>query len=411
MTTIYADFNARTPDDRVRLDTLGSQQSIQQAAVEPGMWVWLTDKEVRAGGLVQQSADGLVARVAWETVEHVPTSEDLADTDKVASALRELQALMSRPDRDHRRVLALLPLVEHRFQPGRADYVRSRVAQAFGHPHLALVAIDQAIASSPDTPGFIHHWLDLLRGVDIERAFSEAKTLVADAKQPAVVLAACASIYAARARELDGAALEEVERELLRFTARFDKAPGRETAPASVATMVHVTRGFALLHLGERQQAMCEFTTAIQLDPSSAEAYAAIGIETYPSAESVGDLESAVRLGAASFWPAYHLAHHHVDARHWAEAERFCDASLLLGPPARVRANLMEWRAIARFQQGDTIEQTRMALESALALAPNNARLRRNLELLLQPAKPRAEVPWRVECDAKGDPADAQAAA
>ena len=49
MTTIYADFNARTADDRIRLDPLGSKKSIAAGRVAAGTWVWVTDGEVRAG--------------------------------------------------------------------------------------------------------------------------------------------------------------------------------------------------------------------------------------------------------------------------------------------------------------------------------------------------------------------------
>ena len=408
MSSIYADFNARTADDRVRLDTVGSQQSVAEEGVGAGTWTWLTDGEIRAGAQLEDSVDGLVARVAWETVEHVPTTDELADSEQIARSFRELQSLMSRPERDHRRVLAVLPLAERRLPRGAGDYYRARVAQAFGYPELALVAMETALEQSPADARFVHQRLDLLKSVDLQRAFTEAKKLTSDTGTPAIVLAACASIYAAKARELSQSALEDVQRELLDFTDRFDRAPGRDTAPASVVTFVHVTRGFSLLHLGSRDKATEEFSAAIKLDPSSAEAYAARGLENYPSDESVHDLENATRLGSPSYWPAYYLAYHYLREQGWSQAEKYCETALLFDPPARVRANLLEWRAIARVQQGGDLRSARTELECALELAPDNERLRRNLQLLEQRS---SNTPWCVERDLKGDSADVRLAA
>lgn len=71
MTTIYADFNARTPDGRVRLSTTGSRASLSTSSVGPGCWVWLSDGEVRIRALIEEFRGELLARVAWNTSEDV----------------------------------------------------------------------------------------------------------------------------------------------------------------------------------------------------------------------------------------------------------------------------------------------------------------------------------------------------
>lgn len=70
---IFADFNARTSDDRVRLDTVGSRASLIDHEVRPGDWVWLSDGEVRVRALVEHEDGKLFARVAWETTRKVAT--------------------------------------------------------------------------------------------------------------------------------------------------------------------------------------------------------------------------------------------------------------------------------------------------------------------------------------------------
>ena len=330
---IWADFNARTTDDRVRLTTVGSARDVASAGAKPGSWTWLSDGEVRVGAVVEETGGGLVARVAWETAEDVvPNDAEIPDSD-VMRALRELQALHQGTGRDYRRMLRVLPLAERRLEPGKADYIRSRAAQAFGYPELALLAIDDALLRAPGSPAFVYRRLDLLKTLDLDRAFEEARRAAQDPNLPAVVIAAFAGIYNAYARRLAQPGMVEVERALLELTHRFERSPGRDTAPASIATMVYVARGFAILHLSEvhmadRTSAIDAFNRAVAADPSSAEALAARGLETYPDAKSIRDLETATALGMPSFWPAYYLAHHYAKSREWGQAARFADMAL-----------------------------------------------------------------------------------
>jgi len=398
MTFIEVDFNARTEDDRVRLDTSGSKRSLLETSARVGDWVWLSDGEVRVGGLIEESHGRLVAKVAWETTEHIPTPEERGDSARVQAAVDELQVLMQQRDREHGRVLEVLPLAETRLRPGRAEYIRSRVAQSFNRPHLALLAIDEALAKSPGEPGFIHQRLDLLKSLDLDRAFEEAKRFAEDANAAAVVLAACASVYSARAKHSSEEELVRLEHELLQFTDRFENVPDRAVVGPAVAVMVYLTRGFAFLHLGDRDQGLAEISRAIELDPSRAEAHAARGLETYPSDESVRDLEVAVKLGLTSFWPAYYLAHLHLQRGEWEKAWDYIQAALLLDPSPEARANLLEWRAIARVEGRGEVEQGVRDLDDAAKLAPGNARVKRNLEMLRQLGRQGTEK-WALHSD------------
>ena len=72
MPVIYADFNARTEDDRVRLTTVGSRRSLAKTPVAPGESVWLFDGEMKVRAVVETSATGkLLARVDWSTAVDV----------------------------------------------------------------------------------------------------------------------------------------------------------------------------------------------------------------------------------------------------------------------------------------------------------------------------------------------------
>jgi tetratricopeptide (TPR) repeat protein len=277
--------------------------------------------------------------------------------------------------------------------PGRGDYFRSRAAEAFGYPELALLAIEDALEKAPGKPAFVHQRLELLKTLDLDRGFKEARELT---KQhiPAMIVAACASIYYARARQLaeaDGLALDA---ELLEFTERFESSAGYDTAPRSVAAMVYVTRGFGFIRIGNRERAVSEFDRAVAANPDNAAALAARGLETYPEASAVKDLLRAVELGLPSFWPTYYLSHHYMLEADWSRAEEFAGAALAMAPPGRVRANLIEWQAIARFQQDGDVAKAREHLRRALALAPDNEHLQRNLTALEALAVPPEPGRW-----------------
>jgi tetratricopeptide (TPR) repeat protein len=411
VSVLNVDFNARTADDRVRLDTIGAAAAVLKSRITPGTWAWLTDGEVRVGGQIQQTEGGLVARVAWETIEFQP--DDESDID-VPARWRELQGLMREPDRDHRKVLGLLPFLEREFEqvdPGRVAYFRARALQALGYPHLALLAIDEAVQKAPHSPAFRYQWLELLKVVDFDKAVAESARLVKDPEAAAVVIAAFASIHAALAHKADAAEREVVDRNVLATTERFGpNSPGWATVPASTAALVHLIRGFALLRLKDRPRAMVEFTMAIASDPSSGAAHAARGIETYPAPQAVEDLENAVRLGPASYWPAYYLTHDALLKENWHAALRYSNAALALEPSPTVRANLLEWRAIARFQEQGDFDGAESDLEDALKLAPENTRLTRNLKSLRQ-MRGGSEHLWDIDRDAVGNAQDERVAA
>jgi tetratricopeptide (TPR) repeat protein len=383
VTAIYADFNARTRDDRVRLNTVGSKQSLSETGAGPGAWVWLSDGEMRSGAVIEDSSEGVVAQVAWETAEEIVHGDVLAKD--VDEALRECRAAMQGPQQDYKRLLRWLPLAERGMPPGKGDYYRSRAAQAFGYPRLALLAIEDALEKAPRLPAFLHQQLDLLKRIDLDLALEQVEALSERSPLPALVIAACASVYNAAARRLeqtDHSQAATFQRMLLKVTDRFETSPDYDTAPHSVTSMVYITRGFAFLHLRERESALKEFDRAVKANPDNAEALAARGLETYPEPDAVNDLLRAVQLGHSSFWPMYYLTHHFVRVRDWPRAEEFARTAQAMVTPARIRANLLEWLTIAEFQQDRDVLKARQGLRQALIFAPDSEHLKRNLKIV-----------------------------
>lgn len=127
---------------------------------------------------------------------------------------------------------------------------------------------------------------------------------------------------------------------------------------------------------------------------------------------AIADLERAVDLGATSFWPAYYLSHHRLQIHDWRGVDQFGDVALRLVPPDRIRANVLEWQAIARFHLGSDPTQCREQMLAAIELAPTNEHLRRNLQILeAATGAPSPKLEWEVMRDAEKDTADVQLAA
>jgi len=68
---IKVDFNARTEDDRVRLNTVCSKASLVDWPQEPGNSVIVSDGEVRASAVIEFLDGELVAKVDWTTARDV----------------------------------------------------------------------------------------------------------------------------------------------------------------------------------------------------------------------------------------------------------------------------------------------------------------------------------------------------
>lgn len=70
MLTIWADFNARTAEDNISLETDGSRADITKFGIHPGSYVWLSDGEMRVVAKVDFDQHArLVGVPSWATLE------------------------------------------------------------------------------------------------------------------------------------------------------------------------------------------------------------------------------------------------------------------------------------------------------------------------------------------------------
>lgn len=276
MNTIFADFNAMSEDGAVRLNCLGSLEDIQAAGLQPGDWAWLSDGELIVGAQLREDPLYTIIGIPdWETLVHL----DDDDVQDAASVSRELNSLLTRSDRtedEEWRLFQLLAIFEslapaeisEGLRPGYFPSRRAAILLFLGKPELALIEVEQARRIAPGNTNDDQIRLEILRRTDLDRAVREA-TLLADREETsAEVLASCVNVLATKADTLSDADRAEIDRTILDWAARFERAPGRGAVRASTLGLLQYNLGRTLVVAGRLTEAQSVFDLAREIDPS-----------------------------------------------------------------------------------------------------------------------------------------------
>lgn len=307
MITMYADFNAMTEADGVRLTTRGSQDDLQRLGIRPGDWTWLTDSELMVGARVDTDPYyGIVGTPDWETLVHL---DDKADRDprRIQAELLDLLHRTSRTTEEEWRLFQLLTLFEQfaapearaASRPGYLPFRRAGTLLILGKPELALVEIEEARRIDPGRANDDRLFLEILRRIDLPRAVREAKTLAEDARASAGVLAECINVLATHADAVPDDKFEPVGRLVLDWAVRFEQAPDRENVIASTLAQVLFNKGLVLLRLGQMTDARRELDLARVADPNNPEIREAANLTAYgPTARDLAARHRARPIAA-----------------------------------------------------------------------------------------------------------------
>jgi hypothetical protein len=275
MKTIFADYNAITESDQLRLGFPASQEDMRAAGLQPGDWAWLSDGEVVVGARLEVDPDhGLVGVPAWDTLVHVDSTEGR----DFAAIWSDVQRLLQSPGRsidDETKLLQLLTQVEEVAPPNSRAVLGKILALNrvgallfLGHPELALIEIEEARSRLPDDPEIVFFYLEILRRVDLTRALQEAADRAERAKVAANILAVCINILATHLDGLSDEQFTEAASRLLAWIERFQEAPGRERVDASMLAAVQFNHGLTLLRLGQISEAHRAFEIAHLANPA-----------------------------------------------------------------------------------------------------------------------------------------------
>jgi tetratricopeptide (TPR) repeat protein len=303
MRTVFADFNAMTEAEHVRLNCRGSAEDLGRAGVRPGDSVWLSDGELVVGARVAVDPYyGLVGVPDWDTLVHLDDDE----SHDFPRLWAELQGFLLRqwPGQSleqEQKIFRLLTIVEGAAPPEMRDVfppgslaLRRAMALIFqGKPDLARLELEEARKVRPDDPEVDSFYLDALLRTDLEKAVEEADRLANRPGVSAEVLAGCINVLAAHADRLPDDGFQAIATQVLDLSLRFDQSPGRDRIRASALALVHFNRGQIFLRLGQVDQAHREFELAHSIGQVLPEIAEATTLRAYD--QRARDLAARVR--------------------------------------------------------------------------------------------------------------------
>lgn len=152
------------------------------------------------------------------------------------------------------------------------------------------------------------------------------------------------------------------------------------TALPSVRAMGLVVAGFSYQDLGKSELAFRSFERAVAVHPSEASLLArGLALLHVDRAKALRDFTEAVKLGTKFDWPYLYAVQNALEARRFAEAERFCEMGVVFAKRAEVRGRLFEWWAIAAAELGRTAAEVTALFDLAMAELPLDLVIRRNV--------------------------------
>jgi tetratricopeptide (TPR) repeat protein len=152
------------------------------------------------------------------------------------------------------------------------------------------------------------------------------------------------------------------------------------TALPSHRAMGLVVAGFSYQHLGDPACALRSFERAVAIHPFEGSLLArGLALLHTDRPRALRDLTDAVKLGTKFDWPYLYAAQHAMEARRFAEAERFCEAGISVAKRSEVRGRLFEWWAIAAAELGRNATEVTALFDQAAAELPLDLAIRRNV--------------------------------
>jgi hypothetical protein len=111
----------------------------------------------------------------------------------------------------------------------------------------------------------------------------------------------------------------------------------------------------------------------IELRPDSPDPRILRGAATYPGEGSKEDFSEAIRLNSPEPWPYYFLANEALQSRDFQECDRLSTLALDRNPRPDIRATLLSWQAISRWNLGlARPQQIRNLFDEARQLKPDD---------------------------------------
>ena len=307
------------------------------------------------------------------------------------------QALLHR---DWDRVLSLLR-VPPRFQPQAVvDYLRGRAWMGSGEPQVALLFFDNAARRDPSNLAYPSLALECLNAIpDWQEALARAERYRASETVPPRLLFRAGEVFRSWALMSDQPSYFEQAVEVVeRGFALLDQSAAKESLPSVIAG-AYATKALALGHLGRHRAALTAMDQAIARFPDNATLLTLRGLlkQQLQRTDAREDLKAAIEQGTGLVWPYLELARLELEQRNFPEVLELCRQGLARAGNDRIAAEFFQFRGIALFELGESLEEVQQAFDASLELDPLAAETQVNRERFKASSRDgQAAGPWQV---------------
>jgi tetratricopeptide (TPR) repeat protein len=266
------------------------------------------------------------------------------------------------------------------------SYARGSVWLGAGDYRTATLFFEEAARSDKENANYKWFYLFALEEAAPAKALEVAQRILESAEsQNSAVIGRAAEIVYASVQSQTVAVARSVVEGLIKPLESALKGLGPEEFNLSgfqKSSYVRITTllGFCHKAIGDRDGAIRYLNDALLIDPGNSACLVTRGILNYGSGSgAIEDFRRAIEVGSSVVWPHFFLAHHALTTDRFEECARQCDAALHKCDIDELKGLVFEWRAIARAEQGFPIGDVRADFEKAIAFAPDDDRIQRNL--------------------------------
>ncbi|MGP0062456.1 MAG: hypothetical protein ACLQGP_02480 [Isosphaeraceae bacterium] len=278
-------------------------------------------------------------------------------------------------------------LMEHSYllPHDQMAYVRATCAEVLGRQRAASLFYRNAWRFNPEHPNYLSFYLDSLckEGRDAE-AWAIVEEQLADDPGVGSSLNAMHVLNArlTRGGQADGVVdQQEVNQQRIELIKHFESALESFRSLTSTERMkISPWMEYAFMIVFVAYEASKDATNQletlyrwIELRPDSPYPRVLRGIMTYPGDAADTDFRDAIRLQSPDPLPYYYLAYQALGSRNFHECDRLSTLALQRNPEADIRASILSWQAISRWNLGlDRPQQIRKLFDEARQLKPDD---------------------------------------
>jgi tetratricopeptide (TPR) repeat protein len=292
-------------------------------------------------------------------------------------------------DENYQKVLSLLQDHPYVLPPAKMAYFRALCCRSLGESRAAILFFEDALRFAPEDLDLIHAAGSnalVLAGQDrLADAWTHIRhQLDSTGHVFPTIIASLIRSFQARVAESE-AEKQELLREQIKY---FEKAwnlyhqlPAKHQDDPDTRKLIELALEAAALgmwRLGDKAESRRLSEQFIAFAPTAYAPRTVRGVINYPSDKALQDFRVAIERGDPSYQPYYYLAHEALTRGDYISAATWSEASLRHRPSNPIKAQLLEWLAIARSYLGQDPKEIEKLFVQAQELDPRNARVAHN---------------------------------